>query len=93
LSKDLQLIYGNQKVLHYPSVWEEVLIYLESNSSTEKTKIISLPWSLQFGHNVDILMNAYVDIIKECTYSRTVRTGASVEKFGNKRLQRKVQSI
>jgi hypothetical protein len=68
LSKDLQLIYGSQKKFYtLPHQYDKSVFDLSTTSQVrKKQKSISISYhgGLQFGRNIDILIDAYVDLIK-----------------------------
>jgi hypothetical protein len=98
LSKDLQLIYGNQKKFYaLPHQYAEGVFNLSDRTQVrKKQKPISISYhgGLQFGRNVDILIDAYVDIIKKNAHileqSELVLRLKSSE---NKRLQEKYRAF
>jgi hypothetical protein len=63
LSKDLQLIYGSQKFYTLPHQYDKSVFDLSTTSQVRKAKSISISYhgGLQFGRNIDILIDAYVD--------------------------------
>lgn len=69
LSKDLQLIYGNQKKFYaLPHQYNEQVFDLSKVTQVrKKQKPISISYhgGLQFGRNIDILIDAYVELIKK----------------------------
>jgi hypothetical protein len=69
LSKDLQLIYGNQKKFYtLPHQYDQDVFDLSSVAFVrKKQKPISISYhgGLQFGRNIDILIDAYVALIKK----------------------------
>ena len=68
LSKDLQVIYGNQKKFYtIPHQYDNSVFDLtESSQVRKKQKPISISYhgGLHFGRNIDILIDAYIDLIK-----------------------------
>ncbi|WP_367773699.1 hypothetical protein AB3G33_07135 [Flavobacterium sp. WC2421] len=67
LSKDLQLIYGNQKKFYtVPHQYDNSVFDLTDMSHVrKKQKPISISYhgGLHYGRNIDILIDAYVDLI------------------------------
>ena len=69
LSKDLQLIYGNQKKFYaLPHQYDKHVFDLSKVTQVrKKQKPISISYhgGLQFGRNIDILIDAYVALIRK----------------------------
>lgn len=69
LSKDLQLIYGSKKKFYtVPHQYDERVFDLSNGIQVrKKQKPVSISYhgGLQFGRNIDILIDAYVDLIKK----------------------------
>lgn len=72
LSRDLQFVYGSQKKFYTLPHQYETSVFDLTNSShvrkKERTISISYHGGLQFGRNVDILIDAYIDLIKADSY-------------------------
>ncbi|OCB76550.1 hypothetical protein LPBF_06350 [Flavobacterium crassostreae] len=68
LSKDLQLIYGSQKKFYtLPHQYDPSVFNLTNTTQVrKKQKPISISYhgGLQFGRNVDIVLDAYVNLLK-----------------------------
>jgi hypothetical protein len=69
LSRDLQLIYGSQKKFFtLPHQYDEVVFDLSRTAQVrKKQKLISISYhgGLQFGRNIDILIDAYIELIEK----------------------------
>lgn len=69
LSKDLQVIYGNRKKFYtLPHQYDANVFNLKNNSlvrKKEKEVSISYHGGLQFGRNVDVLLDAFVELCDE----------------------------
>jgi hypothetical protein len=72
LSKDLQFIYGSNKKFHtLPHQYDNSVFNLTDMSQVrKKEKPISISYhgGLQFGRDIDILIDAYIDLIKTDSY-------------------------
>lgn len=72
LSKDLQFIYGSNKKFHtLPHQYDNSIFNLTDMSQVrKKEKPISISYhgGLQFGRDIDILIDAYIDLIKTDSY-------------------------
>ena len=72
LSKDLQFVYGSKKKFHtLPHQYDNSVFNLTDMSQVrKKEKPISISYhgGLQFGRDIDILIDAYIDLIKTDSY-------------------------
>ena len=91
LSKDLQVIYGNQKKFYTLSHQYDRTAFNLSDISLirkkEKNISISYHGGLQFGRNIDILLDAFVDLCIENQYfSNNVEIVCRLKSSENERL-------
>jgi len=94
LSKDLQMIYGNNKKFYtLPHQYDEVGFNLSDVSAVrKKEKVISLSYhgGLQFGRNIDILLDAFVEL---CDQNKDIKDNVEMvfrlKSSENKRLKEK----
>ncbi|MFE3846688.1 hypothetical protein ACFX5D_01740 [Flavobacterium sp. LB3P45] len=98
LSKDLQLVYGNQKKFYtLPHQYDNSVFDLTDASQIrkkEKPMSISYHGGLHYGRDIDILIDAYVDLIKTNSYLLgQTELVLRLKSSDNKRLKEKYHSF
>ncbi|KIC03397.1 hypothetical protein OA88_03200 [Flavobacterium sp. JRM] len=94
LSKDLQIIYGNHKKFYtLPHQYDAMAFDLTDNSlvrNKEKAISISYHGGLQFGRNVDILLDAFAELSEEDkSFKENVEIVFRLKSSENNRLKEK----
>jgi glycosyltransferase involved in cell wall biosynthesis len=94
LSEDLQYLYGASKKFYtLPNQYDEsVFDFSDLNSVRKKEKPITISYhgAIQFARNIDILIDAYLELVKQNnTYKENTEFIIRVRGFHNERLRKK----
>jgi glycosyltransferase involved in cell wall biosynthesis len=94
LSEDLQYLYGTSKKFYtLPHQYDEsVFDFSDLNSVRKKEKPITISYhgAIQFARNIDILIDAYLELVEQnSTYKENTEFIIRVRGFHNERLKKK----